>query len=270
MKSSNKAAMSPPNRLKYLLIGAGGALFVIVLLSLVLKRGGVAAVILLDMNERKLQMFPYPFTVQNIMWLLFGVGIGDAFFRRSEAKREEVATTLQLLPEDPKIVLLNQDLGEFRQKALDPSHPKVLLTSLIDQCVINFQATRSYEQTHQMMTSLVDMEMHSMDLRYTLLRYFAWLLPTLGFIGTVIGIAAALQGIGAGSGDDLASVMRPVTARLAIAFNTTMLALAMSVVVVLLTQFVQKREEEALNAQSRYCLVNLINRLHIPRHGEAD
>ena len=138
------------------------------------------------------------------------------------------------------------------------------------------------------MSSQVELELHRTDLNYTLLRYIAWLLPTLGFIGTVVGISAALSAIDvneppprtettlaspatSGTGGDspeqrgrrTASTQK-VTSRLGLAFNTTILALLQSVIVVLLSQFLHKREESIINQQSEYCLNNLIVRLYNP------
>ena len=37
---------------------------------------------------------------------------------------------------------------------------------------------------------------HEVELRYNTLRYIVWLIPTLGFIGTAVGIALALSDAG--------------------------------------------------------------------------
>jgi len=52
-----------------------------------------------------------------------------------------------------------------------------------------------------------------------------------------------------------------VTSRLGVAFTTTLLALVMSAVLVLLQSLVQAKEERALNEAGQYCLDNLILRL---------
>jgi hypothetical protein len=48
---------------------------------------------------------------------------------------------------------------------------------------------------------------------------------------------------------------------MAVAFDTTMLALCLSAVLVLAHHLVQQFEERVLNAVGQYCLDNLINRL---------
>ena len=49
------------------------------------------------------------------------------------------------------------------------------------------------DQMVSVMNSSLELIAHRLDLRYSMLRYLVWLLPTLGFIGTVVGIAGALS-----------------------------------------------------------------------------
>jgi len=52
-----------------------------------------------------------------------------------------------------------------------------------------------------------------------------------------------------------------VTSRLGVAFTTTLLALIMAAVLVLLQSLIQNKEERALNEAGQYCLDHLILRL---------
>ena len=112
------------------------------------------------------------------------------------------------------------------------------------------------------LVSSASSSLDGVDLRYNIIRYITWLIPSLGFIGTVIGIMLALNYAG-----DRANVASPdmlyqVTQRLGVAFSTTLLALVMAAILVLIQNLVQGREERALNAAGQYCLDNLINRLY--------
>ena len=103
--------------------------------------------------------------------------------------------------------------------------------------------------------------MHEIDLKYSIMRYLTWLIPSLGFIGTVMGIMFALQYAGVPANAESEDFLYQVTSRLGVAFTTTLLALIMSAVLVLLQSLVQSKEERALNAAGQYCLDNLILRL---------
>ena len=210
----------------------------------------------------------YPFTIQNAMWLLFFVGIGDVGVRWFRGSKERAQMRRGLLPEDEETMLRAKDLGGvYRRVRLLPSTAEApFLQRLVARICLQFQASRSIDQSHALLNSSLELFQHEIDLKYNMLRYLMWLIPTLGFIGTVVGIALALGE--AGNMPDLAQSealdawMKSLTGSLALAFNTTLLALALSAVLVFLTHLAQGREEAALNRAGQYCLDNLINRLY--------
>ena len=103
---------------------------------------------------------------------------------------------------------------------------------------------------------------HEVDGRYSLLRYLVWVIPTIGFIGTVVGIATALGEAGDTQDFQDPALLGELTRNLGVAFYTTMLALVQSAILVLAQSVTQAREEGALNRAGQYCLDNLINRLY--------
>lgn len=277
------------NRMALLGLGAFGGVLLIAVLSAAFTPGSALAKLLLDYHgSGSAAVFPYPLTIQNVMWVMFGIAVGDSIYRHHRAQQERRAIGLGLLPEKQSTILTKDNMPEVMEKTYVVMQKKDLfLPRLIHSAGMSFQTHSSPEQAHEVMSSQVDLELHRSDLRYTLLRYIAWLLPTLGFIGTVVGISAALAAIEVDSpagkdpsalvqtdGDPNSGVERKavrtqktsatVTTRLALAFNTTILALLLSIIVVLLSQFLHKREEEIINAQSEYCLNNLIVRLYNP------
>jgi biopolymer transport protein ExbB/TolQ len=108
----------------------------------------------------------------------------------------------------------------------------------------------------------MELYLHEIDLKYNMVRYIMWLIPSRGFIGTVIGIAMALNYAGTAAFQD-PNLLNELTARLGTAFYTTLMALLLSAVLVFLMHVSQGREERALNDAGQYCLDNLINRLYV-------
>ncbi len=209
----------------------------------------------------------YPFTIQNLMWLLFFVGLADVLLRFVQSTRELRQMRLELLPEDRETMLRAGDLGQFYERArplADGEH--CFLQRLIGRIILQFQSSRSVDQANNLLNSSLELLQHEIDLKYNMMRYMVWLIPTLGFIGTVVGIALALGE--AGNMPDLEQAgalenwMKSLTGSLALAFNTTLLALLLSAVLVFLMHLAQGREETALNQAGQYCLDNLINRLY--------
>ena len=243
----------PPRQAVLLGSLAAGVLFV-TLASFLLH--GRAAVLLLDYGSKH---FPYPFTIQNVMHIIFFVGLGELFVRWRTGEREGAHLKRKLLPEDEESVLRAKDLGPIRRAVsgqFDGEHG--FLPSLINLSVLQFQSSRSIDQTAAVMTSSLELIAHRVDLRYGIVRFIAWLVPTLGFIGTVYALGASLAEAGGAEELDIKQVART----LAVGFDCTMVALAQSAVLVFIMQIVQEKEETAVNLAGDYTLRNLINRLY--------
>ena len=87
-------------------------------------------------------------------------------------------------------------------------------------------------------------------------RYLSWAVPVLGFIGTVLGISLAADGIRGLIGSDsglsgLSSELGNAIAPLGIAFDTTLIALTLSLFLTLLLALVQRSEERTLSTLER-------------------
>jgi biopolymer transport protein ExbB/TolQ len=219
------------------------------------------AVILIDQGRAT-----YPFTVQNLMWLVFALGVGELILRGREAALERAELERGYLPEDETTLLQGPDLARCHatvRAANQPGSPSSgrFLPRLIQRVLVQFQTSRSVEQANALLNSSLELCLHEIDLRYSMIRYVVWAIPTLGFIGTVIGISLALAFAGEVDLQD-PSLLAELTKRLAVAFNTTLLALVMSALLVFVQHVVQAYEERALNRAGQYCLDNLINRLY--------
>lgn len=219
------------------------------------------AVILIDLKRPT-----YPITVQNAMWLVFAVGLGELLVRLKTALGENSQMRLGYLPEDERTILQAPELRQIYARAREACAPGGaaegrFLPRLIQRVVLQFQIGRSVDQASTLLNSSLELFLHEIDLRYSMIRYVVWVIPTLGFIGTVIGISLALAYAGEVDVQD-PTLLAELTKRLAVAFNTTLLALVMSAILVLLQHIVQAREEGALNRAGQYCLDNLINRLY--------
>ena len=235
------------------------AMLVIAVLARVLPTD--VAVTLLDLGRNT-----WPFTVQNATWLAFFAGLGEIAVRWHALRLEDIQLKQGYLPEDEETVLRpGEDITPIYQKVRSSKYRDTcFVPRLITRCVLGFNLSHSVDQTNSLLNSSLEMFMHEIDLHYNMVRYITWLIPTLGFIGTVVGIMMALNYAG-----DRANVQNPdmlyqVTERLAVAFATTLLALLLAAVLLFVQNLVQGGEEKALNRAGQYCLDNLINRLYSP------
>lgn len=201
----------------------------------------------------------YPFTIQNLMWIVFFFGLGELIHRFLYARKSGQELKMRFLPDDEQTIITNKQLGELYREIKDQKDNT--LADLIKILIMQFQTSNSIQQTHSMLNSQVEMSTALLEVRYSMIRYIIWVIPTLGFIGTVIGIAMALSF--AGSADPHASTfLKEITSRLGVAFYTTLVALLMSGLLVFLMHVIQSKEEEAILKQGKYCLDNFINRLY--------
>lgn len=84
---------------------------------------------------------------------------------------------------------------------------------------------------------------------YSLPRYINWSIPIFGFIGTVLGISLATEGLSAilnNNSAEFSQLLASALSPLGIAFDTTLIALSLSVVLGLLQTLLYRWEERQL------------------------
>jgi biopolymer transport protein ExbB/TolQ len=96
-----------------------------------------------------------------------------------------------------------------------------------------------------------------MESELSIIRYIAWAIPSVGFIGTVRGIGDALgQAHRAVEGD-----ITGVTTGLGVAFNSTFIALVISIVLMFFVHQLQLMQERLVLDSERYVDHELVRRL---------
>ena len=260
----NQATHEANNRLLSLSISLGVGLVAVAVMSLLFDNPetimGKMGNFLLD---RHTEQFPYPFTIQNLMWLIFFVGCGELWIRHARSGHEMEQLGKGYLPEEHAVVLTSRDLVPIYEKVAATAEEGISFTQrLIMRCILQFQSSRSVSQSHSLLNASLELFQHELDLKYSMLRYLVWLLPTLGFIGTIVGIAFALDFAASFEDPQSSKLLAELTGRLGVAFYTTLLALIQSALLVFALHIIQGREEAALNQSGQYCLDNLINRLY--------
>jgi hypothetical protein len=102
----------------------------------------------------------------------------------------------------------------------------------------------SGEGLEERLEVLADRDADDLEGSYELVRNITWAIPILGFLGTVVGITIAIANI---TPEQLQDSLDQVVGGLAVAFDTTALALALSMVLVL-AKFLIERAEKAVLA----------------------
>jgi biopolymer transport protein ExbB/TolQ len=102
--------------------------------------------------------------------------------------------------------------------------------------------TGSVSGVEDEMKYLAELDLDRSHQRYSLARILIWATPMLGFLGTVLGISQALGGISPGPENDFQAMMSGLQSNLYVAFDTTALALTLSMVL-MFGQFLVERFE---------------------------
>ncbi len=164
----------------------------------------------------------------------------------------QLPTGLPLGPEDVKELL--QRLGEIEKTARNFLLPRALQTALE-----RFRATRNVQDCATAMRGICESEGARLESELSTIRYIAWAIPSIGFIGTVRGIGAALSQANRAVEGDITGV----TLSLGVAFNSTFIALVISIVLMFFIHQLQLMQERLTLDTERYCDANLISRLRI-------
>ena len=162
----------------------------------------------------------------------------------------QVSEGSRILPNDARgLSRPLQALPEHQQKYL---LPRALLSGLQ-----RFGSTRNIQDVSSAIGDVCDTESDKLDSELAMVRYIAWAIPSIGFIGTVRGIGEALgQAHKAVSGDIVG-----VTTSLGIAFNSTFIALVISIVVMFFMHQLQLLQERLVLESHDYCDQNLLRHL---------
>ena len=90
-----------------------------------------------------------------------------------------------------------------------------------------------------------------------MVRYLIWAIPSIGFIGTVRGIGQALSQADKALAGDIAGM----TDSLGVAFNSTFVALVISIGLMFLLHQLQRLQDGLLVDTQEYCDKFLLNRI---------
>ena len=158
----------------------------------------------------------------------------------------------------------------------------------------HFRARNSVPEVHAFLNTQASLDASSVDSGYTLLRAFIWAIPLLGFIGTVTGISNAVSGLsdslqtsvvdevrvedvlgndpaltGLAEEDDesgrlgarMIAAMGGVTQGLSTAFDTTLVALVLAILLLFPTESLKRVEYGMLDRIELFTNETLLRRM---------
>lgn len=177
--------------------------------------------------------------------------------------RERQLLEMKLITVPAGTSILPEDARDYLRpiEALPREQRFALLPRALQIGLQRFMATNSIQDVASAIRETCDSEGERLDSELSMVRYIAWAIPSIGFIGTVRGIGMALSQAHQAVEGDIAGV----TASLGVAFNSTFVALIISIFLMFLMHQLQLQQERLVMDTQDYCERRLLGHLRISR-----
>ena len=197
-----------------------------------------------------------------MLWAITIIGMKTQHTIRERTLLDRTLVQLQdgvsILPEDSRNYA--RPVQALAEKERDFLLPRALLAGLH-----RFQSTENIQAVSSIVKDTCETEADRMETELTIVRYIAWAIPSIGFLGTVRGIGTALgQAYQAVSGDIVG-----VTQSLGVAFNSTFVALVVSIFLMFLLHQLQLLQDRLVLDCQNNCDERLIRHLQVPEKNES-
>jgi biopolymer transport protein ExbB/TolQ len=157
-----------------------------------------------------------------------------------------------VLPEDARAYARPLERLSFEEQSM--FLPRALMVGLN-----RFGATKSVQDAAESVINECEYEASRLDAHLSMVRFTAWAIPAIGFVGTVRGIGYALQEAQSALYGDIGGV----TLGLGIAFNTTLVALCLSILIMFFLHQLQQAQDRLVLDTRSYIDRGLIRHMRV-------
>jgi hypothetical protein len=218
------------------------------------------------------QRGPVPYAI-----VLFAAwALATLLVKHLKLRLQRRALRLPLVPSDPTFVLSPATVDHVVERMFelvdDPRH--FVLFNRIQIALGNLKNMKRIGDVRDVLDSQADNDEATSESSYSIVRGLIWAVPVLGFIGTVLGLSAAIGSFSSvltASTDieQLKPALRQVTGGLSVAFETTLHGLLAALAIHLLLTFLKRNEERFLDDCQEYCQRQIVGRLRFSGEQEG-
>ena len=185
--------------------------------------------------------------------------LGIMGYKTRRLARERGILNRKLVPIAEGMRILPEDTRDYvRQlQALPDAERGLLLPRALLHGLQRFGATRNVQDASSASHTLILSEAERLEAELSMVRYLLWAIPSIGFIGTVRGIGDALAVANKAVSGDISGV----TESLGVAFNSTLIALLLSILLMFLVHQLQLVQERLAFETEDYLDEQLIRHL---------
>jgi phage-related protein/biopolymer transport protein ExbB/TolQ len=201
--------------------------------------------------------------------IFFGWGFGILILKVLKLKHQRTAMAIDVLPVEMGRDINRDNVGSFVEYLYE------IPAKLRDSMMVNrirkglelFEARQVNAEVATMMENQSGIDSTRISGSYASVKLFIAIIPLFGFIGTVLGLSGAIgefsTALGGDAGmDGLMDSLKGVTSGLGTAFDTTLLGLLLSIILMIPSGALQKIEDDNLNHVDAYCNETLMPRLN--------
>jgi len=198
---------------------------------------------------------------QEICFILLFWSLALMFDKTRDVVRQRRQLGRNLVPLSPGESILPEDARDYARalEALQPPQREGLYARALHTALQRFRATQNLQDVSESVDAVCRAEHERMDSELGMVRYMAWAIPSIGFIGTVRGIGSALSMAHQAVEGDITGV----TASLGTAFNSTLIALLLSIVLMFVLYQLQQFQERLVLDTQAACDENLLQYLRV-------
>ncbi|MGJ8651484.1 MAG: MotA/TolQ/ExbB proton channel family protein [Opitutaceae bacterium] len=147
---------------------------------------------------------------------------------------------------------------EIDEKSKTHDLKNKILPYIMARGLERYHMTGSVPEATETIMGRLEVAAEQQESELSMLRYLVWAVPSIGFIGTVRGIGVALQRADEALQGDISGV----TSALGVAFNSTLVALFISIILMLLIHLLQGGQEGLILRLQTFCREQLIDKLY--------
>lgn len=199
--------------------------------------------------------------IQATIYAIFFYSLFELNEKRKYIIGQNTGFNLGLLPLQDQLVITPEEVARIKLNAInfEKTGQQTLVVDFIKKACTQYRNDQSISETLQVFNAQVDNSKEAMEGDLEIVRYLLGAIISLGFIGTLIGLSSS---IGLAHLSKTAEGMPLITRNLNIAFDTTLVALLIGLVLNFFYHRYLKEMDTFFSKAKGYVINNLISRIY--------
>lgn len=199
--------------------------------------------------------------IQFLCYICFIYAMLDLKQMRSYLKKQNKGFALKLLPEEDQLILTPEEVADIKLSIIEIEKRGVLylVSDFIKKACTQYRNDQSIPETLQVLDVQINNTKDEMEGGLNTIRYLINAIMSLGFIGTLIGLTSAIGNSHLAKTEEGMPIL---TSLLNIAFDTTLVALVLSLILNYVYHNYLEMMDGFIAKSRRYIIDNLVSRIY--------